>query len=133
MCVGGCVCGRRGGGGGERGGDDVECEGDEAGGALQRAAPTRPPPMQGPSPDEVALVEAARQMGFEFKNRAQSTVTLSMLGREVTYEVLNIMEYSRCVIFFSFLFFEPGGGGRSTSCEPTAANALPERAGLGSG
>ena len=52
------------------------------------------PRYQGPSPDEVALVEAARQMGFEFKNRAQTNVTLSMLGREVTYEILNVMEYS---------------------------------------
>lgn len=50
--------------------------------------------FQGPSPDEVALVDAARQMGFEFKNRAQATMTLNMLGNEVTYEVLNVMEYS---------------------------------------
>lgn len=52
------------------------------------------PQYQGPSPDEVALVEAARQMGFEFKSRAQASVTLDMLGMEVTYEVLNVMEYS---------------------------------------
>lgn len=52
------------------------------------------PRYQGPSPDEVALVEAARQMGFEFKIRAQASITLSMLGVEVTYEVLNVMEYS---------------------------------------
>jgi magnesium-transporting ATPase (P-type) len=50
--------------------------------------------LQGPSPDEVALVEAARQMGFEFKRRAQSSVVLNMLGEEVVYEVLNVMEYS---------------------------------------
>lgn len=50
--------------------------------------------LQGPSPDEVALVDAARQMGFEFRNRAQSSITLCMLGEEVTYEVLNVMEYS---------------------------------------
>lgn len=49
---------------------------------------------QGPSPDEVALVDAARQMGFEFKNRAQTSITLNMLGKEVVYEVLNVMEYS---------------------------------------
>lgn len=50
--------------------------------------------MQGPSPDEVALVDAARQMGFVFKERLQSSVVLDMLGEEVTYEVLNVMEYS---------------------------------------
>ncbi len=52
------------------------------------------PRYQGPSPDEVALVSAARQMGFVFKNRAQASITLEMLGKEVTYEVLNVMEYS---------------------------------------
>ena len=52
------------------------------------------PRYQGPSPDEVALVDAARQMGFEFRNRAQATITLNMLGNEVTYEILNVMEYS---------------------------------------
>lgn len=52
------------------------------------------PRYQGPSPDEVALVSAARQMGFVFKNRAQASITLEMLGKEVIYEVLNVMEYS---------------------------------------
>jgi len=50
--------------------------------------------VQGPSPDEVALVDSARQMGFVFKERLQSSVVLDMLGQEVTYEVLNVMEYS---------------------------------------
>jgi magnesium-transporting ATPase (P-type) len=58
---------------------------DEAGG---------PPRYQGPSPDEVALVEAARQVGFVFQSRSQTGVSLSMLGKEVAYEVLNVMEYS---------------------------------------
>jgi len=49
---------------------------------------------QGPSPDEVALVDAARQLGFEFKKRAQGKLTLSLLGKEVEYEILNVMEYS---------------------------------------
>jgi magnesium-transporting ATPase (P-type) len=49
---------------------------------------------QGPSPDEVALVDAARQLGFEFVARAQTTVTLRVLGQLVTYDILNVMEYS---------------------------------------
>ena len=89
---------------------------------------------QGPSPDEVALVEGARQMGFEFKNRAQTHITLSMLGEDVTYEVLNVMEYSseRCVHAM------PGGGGGSggsrrvslaskTSCAHHLVHCLPGR------
>ena len=61
---------------------------------LESDSSEEQPRYQGPSPDEVALVEAARQMGFEFKNRAQASVTLNVLGNEVTYEVLNVMEYS---------------------------------------
>jgi magnesium-transporting ATPase (P-type) len=60
-------------------------ESDTVGGELR---------YQGPSPDEVALVSAARQMGFVFKNRSQASITLEMLGKEVVYEVLNVMEYS---------------------------------------
>lgn len=43
-------------------------------------------------------MDAARQMGFEFKERTQSGVKLDMLGELVAYEVLNVMEYSsdRC-------------------------------------
>lgn len=50
--------------------------------------------FQGPSPDEVALVDGARQIGFEFKERSHSSVRLDMQGEEVLYEVLNVMEYS---------------------------------------
>jgi magnesium-transporting ATPase (P-type) len=49
---------------------------------------------QGPSPDEVALVDAARQLGYEFRKRSQGKLTLNLLGKEVEYEILNVMEYS---------------------------------------
>jgi len=50
--------------------------------------------MQGPSPDEVALVEGGRQLGFEFLSRTMQGVTLRMLGHEATFDVLNMMEFS---------------------------------------
>ena len=50
--------------------------------------------LQGPSPDEVALVEGGRQLGFEFLSRNMQGVTLRMLGHEASYDVLNIMEFS---------------------------------------
>ena len=50
--------------------------------------------MQGPSPDEVALVEGGRQLGFEFASRTMQGVTLRMLGHEATFDVLNMMEFS---------------------------------------
>ena len=39
--------------------------------------------MQGPSPDEVALVDAARTLGFEFVARSRTHVTLRLHGEEV--------------------------------------------------
>ncbi|KAK9810005.1 hypothetical protein WJX72_003251 [[Myrmecia] bisecta] len=52
------------------------------------------PVYQGPSPDEVALVEAGRQLGFEFLSRSQAGVVLRMRGVETSFEVLNVMEFS---------------------------------------
>lgn len=49
---------------------------------------------QGPSPDEVALVEAGRNLGFEFKERTMDGVTLSMQGVDVKFEILNVMEFN---------------------------------------
>ena len=39
-------------------------------------------------------MEAARLLGFEFVSRGQSSLVLNILGEEVTYDVLNILEYS---------------------------------------
>lgn len=50
--------------------------------------------MQGPSPDEVALVECARTMGFEFVRRTGTHTILNILGQEVQYETLEVMEFS---------------------------------------
>jgi magnesium-transporting ATPase (P-type) len=50
--------------------------------------------MQGPSPDEVALVECARVLGFEFVRRTSTHTILNILGQEVQYETLEVMEFS---------------------------------------
>eukprot|EP00210_Caulerpa_lentillifera_P001750 g1680.t1 len=49
---------------------------------------------QGPSPDEVALVEAGRNLGFEFKERTKDGISLKMFGHEVTFDILNVLEFS---------------------------------------
>ena len=49
---------------------------------------------QGPSPDEVALVDAARQLGFEFKQRSSRHITLAFQGTEFSVEILNVLEFS---------------------------------------
>eukprot|EP00210_Caulerpa_lentillifera_P001725 g1657.t1 len=49
---------------------------------------------QGPSTDEVALVEAGRNLGFEFKERTKDGITLRMFGHEETFDILNVLEFS---------------------------------------
>lgn len=50
--------------------------------------------MQGPSPDEVALVEGGKQLGFEFTHRTQDGVQVRILGVEATFQILNIMDFT---------------------------------------
>ncbi|XP_069796468.1 phospholipid-transporting ATPase ID-like isoform X2 [Narcine bancroftii] len=46
------------------------------------------------SPDEGALVTAARNFGFVFRGRTPSTVVVSEMGREVTYRLLAILDFN---------------------------------------
>lgn len=62
-------------------------------------------------------MDAARQMGFVFKERLQSSVVLDMLGQEVTYEVLNVMEYSSDRWGPSGGFVRGGSGWLLQSCD----------------
>ncbi|XP_008584318.1 PREDICTED: probable phospholipid-transporting ATPase IC [Galeopterus variegatus] len=49
---------------------------------------------QAASPDEGALVSAARNFGFAFLSRTQNTITISELGTERTYSVLAILDFN---------------------------------------
>ncbi len=49
---------------------------------------------QAQSPDEAALVSAARNFGFVFKSRTPKSITVEILGEERTYEVLNILDFN---------------------------------------
>lgn len=46
------------------------------------------------SPDEGALVTAARNFGFVFRSRTPRTVTTTELGRPVTYTLLAILDFN---------------------------------------
>lgn len=39
-------------------------------------------------------MDAARRLGFAFVSRSMTHITLSMLGEEVCYEILNVFEFS---------------------------------------
>lgn len=46
------------------------------------------------SPDEGALVTAARSFGFVFRSRTPGTVTTTEMGRPVTYTLLAILDFN---------------------------------------
>ena len=74
-----------------------------------------PPPTprlcvyQGPSPDEVALVEAGRALGFEFVGRCAGGLRLRLLGVEAVFEVLNVIEYTSARARMSVVARSPDG------------------------
>ncbi|XP_040276086.1 phospholipid-transporting ATPase IC [Bufo bufo] len=61
------------------------------------------------SPDEGALVTAARNFGFVFLSRTQSTITISELGKEVTYERLAILDFNSDRKRMSVIVRDPNG------------------------
>eukprot|EP01125_Pyxidicula_operculata_P017762 TRINITY_DN6263_c0_g1_i1.p1 TRINITY_DN6263_c0_g1~~TRINITY_DN6263_c0_g1_i1.p1 ORF type:complete len:1314 (-),score=299.46 TRINITY_DN6263_c0_g1_i1:221-4162(-) len=50
--------------------------------------------IQGPSPDEIALVSGAHKSGYEFKARNRNVVTISILGTIHKIEILNTLEFT---------------------------------------
>ena len=50
--------------------------------------------FQGPSPDEVTLVDAAKEVGFILLERSSNTLTLNILGKQMQIQILNKLEFS---------------------------------------
>lgn len=49
---------------------------------------------QAQSPDEAALVSAARNFGFVFKERAPNSITIEVMGEKEVYELLCILDFN---------------------------------------
>ncbi|CAF0849960.1 unnamed protein product [Rotaria sordida] len=49
---------------------------------------------QAQSPDENALVSAARSFGFVFDSRTQNSITIRVQDKEETYDLLNILDFN---------------------------------------
>ncbi|KAL8177655.1 UNVERIFIED_CONTAM: Phospholipid-transporting ATPase IK, partial [Gekko kuhli] len=64
---------------------------------------------QAASPDEEALVTAARNMGYVFLSRTQDTITISELGQERTYKVLALLDFNSVRKRMSVLVRDPEG------------------------
>uniref|UniRef100_A0AAQ4S0Y4 ATPase phospholipid transporting 8B2 n=1 Tax=Gasterosteus aculeatus aculeatus TaxID=481459 RepID=A0AAQ4S0Y4_GASAC len=61
------------------------------------------------SPDEGALVTAARNFGFVFRSRTPGTITTTEMGRPVTYTLLAILDFNNIRKRMSVIVRDPEG------------------------
>uniref|UniRef100_A0AAY4D8R1 Phospholipid-transporting ATPase n=1 Tax=Denticeps clupeoides TaxID=299321 RepID=A0AAY4D8R1_9TELE len=64
---------------------------------------------QAASPDEGALVRAARNLGFVFSGRTPDSVIMESLGDEEKYELLNVLEFTSSRKRMSVIMRTPSG------------------------
>uniref|UniRef100_A0A8C5B4T9 Phospholipid-transporting ATPase n=1 Tax=Gadus morhua TaxID=8049 RepID=A0A8C5B4T9_GADMO len=64
---------------------------------------------QAASPDEGALVRAARNLGFVFTGRTPDTVILDSIGKEEKYELLHVLEFTSTRKRMSVIIRTPSG------------------------
>ncbi|XP_014748315.1 PREDICTED: phospholipid-transporting ATPase ID isoform X1 [Sturnus vulgaris] len=61
------------------------------------------------SPDEGALVTAARNFGFVFRSRTPKTITVHELGQAITYQLLAILDFNNIRKRMSVIIRSPEG------------------------
>ncbi|KAK0152284.1 Phospholipid-transporting ATPase IA [Merluccius polli] len=64
---------------------------------------------QASSPDEAALVKAARDLGFVFAGRTPDSVIIQAFGAEQRFELLNVLEFSSARKRMSVILRTPSG------------------------
>ncbi|XP_070706553.1 probable phospholipid-transporting ATPase IM [Pempheris klunzingeri] len=64
---------------------------------------------QAQSPDEGALVTAARNFGFVFRSRTPETITIMEMGTRVTYELLTVLDFNNVRKRMSVIVRSPEG------------------------
>uniref|UniRef100_A0A671VX84 Phospholipid-transporting ATPase n=1 Tax=Sparus aurata TaxID=8175 RepID=A0A671VX84_SPAAU len=64
---------------------------------------------QAQSPDEGALVTAARNFGFVFRQRTPETITVVEMGRQVVYELLAVLDFNNVRKRMSVIVRSPEG------------------------
>nr|XP_033779615.1 phospholipid-transporting ATPase ID isoform X2 [Geotrypetes seraphini] len=61
------------------------------------------------SPDEGALVTAARNFGFVFRSRTPKTITVHEMGKPITYQLLAILDFNNLRKRMSVIVRDPEG------------------------
>ncbi|XP_029941465.1 phospholipid-transporting ATPase ID, partial [Salarias fasciatus] len=64
---------------------------------------------QAQSPDEGALVTAARNFGFVFRSRTPETITVVEMGRQVVYDLLAVLDFNNVRKRMSVIVRSPDG------------------------
>uniref|UniRef100_A0AAQ6IBE0 Phospholipid-transporting ATPase n=1 Tax=Anabas testudineus TaxID=64144 RepID=A0AAQ6IBE0_ANATE len=64
---------------------------------------------QAQSPDEGALVTAARNFGFVFRSRTPESITVIEMGKQVTYELLAVLDFNNVRKRMSVIVSSPEG------------------------
>uniref|UniRef100_A0A8C6UTC7 Phospholipid-transporting ATPase n=1 Tax=Neogobius melanostomus TaxID=47308 RepID=A0A8C6UTC7_9GOBI len=64
---------------------------------------------QAQSPDEGALVTAARNFGFVFLSRTPETITVVEMGRHITYELIAVLDFNNVRKRMSVIVRDPEG------------------------
>ncbi|CAG8754592.1 17029_t:CDS:2, partial [Racocetra persica] len=80
------------------------------------------------SPDEAALVSAAKNVGFAFLGRTAESMTVDIFGQEYVFDILNVLEFNSSRKRMSIIVRrpEPLGGGIVLFCKG-ADNIIFER------
>ncbi|CAG8728212.1 5271_t:CDS:2, partial [Racocetra fulgida] len=80
------------------------------------------------SPDEAALVSAAKNIGFAFLGRTTESMTVDIFGQEYVFDILNVLEFNSSRKRMSIIVRrpEPLGGGIVLFCKG-ADNIIFER------
>ncbi|KAJ3215202.1 Phospholipid-transporting ATPase IA [Clydaea vesicula] len=77
--------------------------------SLQKSTEENTLAYQSSSPDEVALVSGAKQLGFTFKSRIVDSVTVEFEGEVGEFKILNILEFSSKRKRMSVIYRFPDG------------------------
>lgn len=98
-------------------------------GRLRPACPPHPGELyyKAQSPDEGALVTAARNFGFVFRSRTPKTITVCEMGTAVTYQLLAILDFNNTRKRMSVIGeagASAGGVGQPASLEPGGARGV---------
>ncbi|XP_034047826.1 phospholipid-transporting ATPase ID-like [Thalassophryne amazonica] len=64
---------------------------------------------QAQSPDEGALVTAARNFGFVFRSRTSETIAVVEMGKQITYELLAVLDFNNVRKRMSVIVSSPEG------------------------